>query len=62
LRRADPSSKEWYCLCKKGYETEDEARAEQRAVEPLMNDVSDETKILFRFFLLQIEGDILGIK
>jgi hypothetical protein len=38
LRRADPPSKESYCLCTKNYETEEEARAQQRAVEPLMND------------------------
>jgi hypothetical protein len=37
LRRADDSSKESYRLCKHEYETE-EARAQQRAVEPLMND------------------------
>jgi hypothetical protein len=37
LRRADHSSKESYRLCKKDYETEEEARAKQRAVEPLMN-------------------------
>jgi hypothetical protein len=37
LRRADHSSKESYRLCKKDYETEEEARAQQRDVEPLMN-------------------------
>jgi hypothetical protein len=39
LRRADHSSKESYCLCKKYYETEEEARAQQRSVEPLMNKI-----------------------
>jgi hypothetical protein len=39
-RRADPSSKESYRLRKKDYETEEEARAQQRAVEPLMNKIS----------------------
>jgi hypothetical protein len=29
---------ESYRLCKKAYETEEEARAQQRAVEPLMNE------------------------
>jgi hypothetical protein len=32
LRRADHWSKESYRLCKKDYETEEEARAQQRAV------------------------------
>jgi hypothetical protein len=29
-------SKESYCLCEKDYKTEEEARAQQRAVAPLM--------------------------
>jgi hypothetical protein len=37
LRRADHPSNETYCLCKKDYETEEEARAQQMAVEPLIN-------------------------
>jgi hypothetical protein len=38
LRLADYSSKESYHLCKKDYETEEEARAQQMAVEPFMNE------------------------
>jgi hypothetical protein len=38
LRRADHTFEESYRLCKKDYETEEEARARQRAVEPLMNE------------------------
>jgi hypothetical protein len=38
LRRANHSSKESYRLCKKDYETEEEMRAQQRAVEPLMSE------------------------
>jgi hypothetical protein len=38
LRRADHSSKESYRLCKKDYETEEEARAQQMAVELLTNE------------------------
>jgi hypothetical protein len=38
LRRADHSSKESYPLCKKDYETEEETRAQQRTVEPLINE------------------------
>jgi hypothetical protein len=38
LRRANHSSKESYRLCKKDYKSEVEARAQQRAVEPLTNE------------------------
>jgi hypothetical protein len=35
---ADHSSKESYRLCKRDYESKEEARAQQMAVEPLMNE------------------------
>jgi hypothetical protein len=38
LQRADHSSKETYRLCKNDYETEEEVRAQQRSVEPSMNE------------------------
>jgi hypothetical protein len=41
LRWADHSSKESTVCTKKDYETEEEARARQRAVEPLMNKLKD---------------------
>jgi hypothetical protein len=38
LRRADPSSRESYRLCKNDDEIEEETRAQQTVVEPLMNE------------------------
>jgi hypothetical protein len=38
LQRVDHSSKQSCRLCKKDYETEEEASAQQRAVEPLMDE------------------------
>jgi hypothetical protein len=37
LAMADPPSLDSYRLCKKDYGTEEETRAQQRAVEPLTN-------------------------
>jgi hypothetical protein len=43
LRRPDHSSKESYCLYKTDYETEEEAGAQQRALELLVNEWINET-------------------
>jgi hypothetical protein len=45
LQRADHSSKEPYRLCKKDYESEEEARAKKRAVEPLMNEMNERKSV-----------------
>jgi hypothetical protein len=45
LRRAGHPSKESYRLCKIDYETEEEAKAQQRAVEPLKNEWVDESYV-----------------
>jgi hypothetical protein len=52
LRRADHSSKESYRLCKKDYETEEEARAQQKSVDSLMNECSEGEAEEFRELLL----------
>jgi hypothetical protein len=38
LRQADPPSRKSYRMCKDDYKTEEETRARQRAVEPVMNE------------------------
>jgi hypothetical protein len=53
LWRADRSSKESYRLCKKDYETEEEVGAQQRAVEPLMNEIKMNEKVRnFRLYAI----------
>jgi hypothetical protein len=47
-----PPSKESYRLCKKDYETEEEGRAQQTAVEPLINEWMNEHGL--RYCLLNI--------
>jgi hypothetical protein len=46
VRRADPPSKESYLLLEKDYETEEEARAQQKAVEPWMDELMNGRKSL----------------
>jgi hypothetical protein len=57
LRRADHSSKS-YCLCEKDYETEGEARAQQLAVKPLMN---ERMKVTHRMLRIRPQGIVFGI-
>jgi hypothetical protein len=45
LGRPHPPSKVSYSLCKKDYETEEEASAQQRAVEPLMKELTNNMHI-----------------
>jgi hypothetical protein len=54
LRQPDNSSKESYRLCKNDYGTEEKASAQQRAVEPLMN---ESTKHLLQFCHVGFRGN-----
>ncbi|PNF35310.1 hypothetical protein B7P43_G04811 [Cryptotermes secundus] len=47
LRRADHSSKEAYRLCEQDYGTGKEARAQQRSVEPLMNEMKENLGVFY---------------
>jgi hypothetical protein len=49
LRRAEHSSKEFYHLCKKDCEIEEEARAQQRAAEPLIKEKMNESSLSLSF-------------
>jgi hypothetical protein len=53
LRRADHSSKESYRLYKKDYETEEEAKALQMAVGPLMNEKHEHSNPLSSLYCLK---------
>jgi hypothetical protein len=53
LRRADPPSEESYRPCKKDYETEEVARAQQRAVQSL--GMKNEIKCMYIGGLIMIE-------
>jgi hypothetical protein len=59
LRRADHSSKDSYRLCKKDYETEEEARAQQKAAEPLMNEMKIGWNTGFIWFRIEKSGRLL---
>jgi hypothetical protein len=60
LRRADHSSKESYHICKKDYETEEDATAQQRAVEPLMIELNSE--LILEIFLVYLKRPSLEVK
>jgi hypothetical protein len=57
LRRADQSYKESYRLFKKHYEIEEEARTQQRALEPLMNEWIN--KFLDKTNTIPLEREVL---
>jgi hypothetical protein len=46
LRRTNDTYKESYRLCKNDYETDEEASAQQKAVEPLMNEMLHKSGII----------------
>jgi hypothetical protein len=56
LRRPDRSSKESYRLCKEDYGTKEEARAQQRDVEPSMNEWINNVRHNFIINLLENVG------
>jgi hypothetical protein len=55
LRWADHSSKESSRLCKKDYETEEEARAQQRAVRAIDEWMNEWTKVHINMYLIKID-------
>jgi hypothetical protein len=56
LWRADHSSKESYRPCENDYETEEEARAQQRAVEPLVNEWIPHSDGTFEIYLFHLSS------
>jgi hypothetical protein len=63
LRRSHPSSKESFRLCEKDYETEEQARAQQGPVEPLMNEINEYKFLdyIYIYIYRRMAGSLMGL-